>query len=337
MHWTIHPYQYFSQLATQWDQLNQQSIKQPILDSQFIGHCLKHFASGDEIIAYCQDERGPLAIGVFEKIGFGRYRTLQPSQAPLGLWMVRDNKLSTSLLNSLCKALPGFVAMIDILQQDASFIPHQATPRLITCDYITTGRLDVMSDYDDFFASLGKNMRQNYNKVINRCKKNDMPLQALLVTQSHQMEEAIKHFGEFESSGWKGETGTAVNLANTQGQFYLDLLQDYAERDSAEVWYYSVDETIVAADLCIKSGDTIVILKTAYNEQFKKLSPALQLKFEIFRHHANQPQPNRLSNIEFFGKAMEWHKRFNSQLRPIKHFSYFSHGLFLAAYRLLKR
>jgi len=312
-------------------------MKQPILDSQFISHCLSHFASGTEIIATCQDEQGALAIGIFEKIGFGHYRTLQPSQAPLGLWMIRDNQLSAALLRSLTKALPGFVAMIDFLQQDASFIPHQTTPNLITCDYITTGRLDVMTNFDDFFASLGKNMRQNYNKVINRCKKNELPLQALLVTQSQQMEEAVKQFGEFESSGWKGETGTAVNLANTQGKFYRDLLQDYAERNSAEVWYYSVDDTVVAADLCIKSDNTLVILKTAYNEQFKKLSPALQLKFEIFRHHANQEVPNRLMNIEFFGKAMEWHKRFNSQLRPIKHFSYFSHSLFLAAYRLLKR
>jgi CelD/BcsL family acetyltransferase involved in cellulose biosynthesis len=334
MRWTLHQIGEFDSLAAHWDTLNKSSINQSILDSQFIKSCLTHFSQGNEVIALCQDSTGPLAIGVFHKIGFGHYQTFQPSQAPLGLWLVRDNQFNTSLIDGLKKILPGVVFLIDFLQQDTTKINLTGLTNVHTSDYITTGKLDIPTDYQDFFEHLGKNMRQNHNKINNRCTKNNIELSVKLITQSQKMHEAIDHFARFESSGWKGAQGTAVNLNNNQGKFYLELLSNYAQQGLAEAWYYMVDQQVVAADLCIKSNNTLIILKTAYNEDFKKLSPALQLKFEIFKHHSQQQTP--IETVEFFGKAMEWHKRFQSQLRSIEHYTWCSNWLFAAIYRQLR-
>jgi len=337
MKWTIYPCQQFNVIANQWDNLNQASIKQPILDSAFIAICLEVFANGDEIIALCEDEHGPVAAGVFHRVGFGRYATFQPSQAPLGLFMVRDNQLTKSLLHSLSQALPGCVLLIDLLQQDVDSIRFESSIPILSSEYITTGSLAVATDFDAFFASLGKNMRQNYNKVINRSAKQEIVLSTRCQYNAEDVQSAVETFGQFESNGWKGEGGTAVNIDNDQGQFYIKLLEHYAQHNGAEIWHYEVDGQTVAIDLCIKSDQVLIILKTAYDENFKKLSPALQLKFETLRHHAGVTGFERLSRVEFFGKAMEWHKRFNSILRPINHLSYFSHPVWLTLYRWLKR
>jgi len=337
MKWTIIPCQQFDTVAAQWDQLNQGSLQQPILDSAFVEICLEVFASGSELIALCEDKDGPLAIGIFHRVGVGHYATFQPSQAPLGLFIARGNQLSKSLLCGLTQALPGYVVFIDLLQQDSEQMNCPPSLDILKAAYITTSSLAVASNYDEFFISLGKNMRQNHNKVRNRCAKQEINLEATCLYASEEVSDAIETFGRFESSGWKGDGGTAVNIDNDQGVFYLKLLQHYAHQNRAELWQYQVDGQTVAIDLCIKSIDVLIILKTAYNEEFNKLSPALQLKFAIFKHHANQTGDQRLQSIEFFGKAMEWHKRFNSTLRQIEHMSYFSHPLWLALYRLIKR
>lgn len=336
MNWTLFNSKEFGKVATQWDSLNQQSINQPILDSHFIQGCLTHFGTGDEIIARCQDAQGPLAIGIFQKAGFGRYQTFQPSQAPLGLWLVRHNRLSEVLVKGLKQALPGAVLLIDFLQQETSYLDLSQLTNVNTCAYITTGRLDIPTDYNSYFANLGKNMRQNYHKVINRSAKNKITLETKLVSQPQQMLEVIEHFGQFESSGWKGRQGTAVNLANSQGQFYHQLLVGFARRGLAEAWYYLVDRQVVATDLCIKSANTLIILKTAYNEEYKKLSPALQLKFEIFKHHSHHRSETGINAVEFFGKAMVWHKRLHSDLRAIEHITWCSNPVLAAIYRRLK-
>jgi len=336
MKWTLYHHQQFDLVAQHWDDLNLKSNQQPILDSAYVAICLEVFANGTEFIAYCEDDKGPLAIGIFHRIRFGHYATFQPSQAPLGLFIARDNQLSNTLLHSLIKALPGLVIHIDFLQQDTDIITFDDSTMLAT-DYITTGKLAVAQDFSEFFAGLGKNMRQNYNKVINRSAKQGQILSTHRQVHPLDVVAAVALFGQFESSGWKGEGGTAVNIDNQQGQFYVKLLQHYAHNNRAEIWHYQVDGQTVAIDLCIKSAQTLIILKTAYDEQFKKLSPALQLKFEILRHHAALTGEKRLHHVEFFGKAMEWHKRFNSQLRPIKHLSYFSHRIWLNLYRWLKR
>ena len=334
MKWTLLNTTQFSLVANEWDCLNQQSIDQPILDSQFIQICLDNFDHTNTLIAFCNDNKGPLAIGIFQHVGFGRYQTYQFSQAPLGLWMVRDNIWDNQLINSLKKSLPGQVFLIDFIQQDTSKLNITLLRNYSADHYITTGKLQINNDYQEFFNQLGKNMRQNYNKVINRCKKNNIELTTKLVTKPDDILDAINHFGRLESSGWKASGGTAVNINNAQGKFYHQLLSHYAQHGAAEAWYYLADEKIIATDLCIKSGKKLIILKTAYDENFKKLSPALQLKFEIFKHHSHHN--NEIHTVEFFGKPMEWHKRFKSELRDIEHITWCSNPLIKLLYQARK-
>jgi hypothetical protein len=70
-------------------------------------------------------------------------------------------------------------------------------------------------------------------------------------------------------------------------------------------------------DLCIEGNDSIIILKTAYDEHIgNTTSPALLMRQEIFKHLFDD---GILKSIEFYGKVMDWHTKWADEVRTIYH------------------
>ena len=61
-------------------------------------------------------------------------------------------------------------------------------------------------------------------------------------------------------------------------------------------------DTIIASDLTVLSNQSIIILKTTYDENYKRFSPATVLRKLQFEKIFNDPQ---ISQIEFYGKMMD--------------------------------
>ena len=69
-------------------------------------------------------------------------------------------------------------------------------------------------------------------------------------------------------------------------------------------------------DLCIEGPGVLVILKTAYDETYKNVSPASLMRHEYFRQIFDRGSIRR---IEFYGKVMEWHRRWTDDVRVLYH------------------
>jgi hypothetical protein len=69
-------------------------------------------------------------------------------------------------------------------------------------------------------------------------------------------------------------------------------------------------------DLCIESGDVLVVLKTTYDEKVKVVSPATLMRHEIMSRLFEE---GRIGRVEFYGKAMDWHLRWTNDLRTLYH------------------
>jgi hypothetical protein len=72
----------------------------------------------------------------------------------------------------------------------------------------------------------------------------------------------------------------------------------------------------VAADLCIDNGPLVVVLKTAYDERLKSVSPSTLMRQDEF---AAWWAEGRFKRIEFYGKTMEWHTRWTASERTLYH------------------
>ncbi|WJG10468.1 GNAT family N-acetyltransferase [Aliiglaciecola sp. LCG003] len=337
MNWLVFPCSEFPAHQSAWAKLNRDTMNLAFFEPEFVGGLIEHFFSGDEQFVLATHNDKLVMAGFFKPLGKGRWATAMPSQCPLGLFLHRDKDVGEEHMSQLCSALPGKVLMLDMLQMDSKFSQFSPPSAFEKMPYITTGNRPIPDDFDVFFKSLGKNMRQNYNKVINRAARADDILSFQKVSKPEQVKQAILKYGEIESSGWKNDQGTAISPDNTQGKFYQQALSELAEKGKACCWYYLINQQIVAVDLCIQQDDCLIILKTTYNEEFNKQSPALMLKIEMIKYYSEHIASEKIRNIEFYGKAMEWHKRLDSTLREIEHVTYYPNALAKGVINLVKK
>jgi CelD/BcsL family acetyltransferase involved in cellulose biosynthesis len=315
--WRLEPITRFDEVADDWDALSRQCGNVPFLRSDFLRPLLVEFGRGTELICICGPAAAPLAMGIFVRNRPGIWQTFQPSQLPLGAMVARIGSGIDTLLQSLIPALPGIAMAASASQQDPSVQarpPHSSTVH--TLDYVETARVPITGSFDAYWAGRGKNLRQNVKKQQAKLAQEGVITRLDVVTDPRDVAEAIDQYGLLESAGWKATAGTAVSSNNSQGRFYRSVFEQFSEDSSARIYRYRFGEQVVAMDLCLESAGMLVILKTAYDESFKSLSPASLMRHEYFQSIFEE---ERFHTIEFFGKVMEWHLRWTSDVRMLYH------------------
>lgn len=320
MAWQILPAEKFSEYSDKWDTINKQTTDSPVLNAAFVTHSLASFGNGDEKLAIYEQGGDTLAITILCHKKFGVWDTWQPSQSPLGMWIIQDPSMTEELLRALAKKLPGIVLQIGLSQLDPSIFPRPSEgKRIKTLDYIQTASIPADTTYDQYWAARGKNLRHNLKRQRNRLEKDSVATKLHTITQTADVQQAIIEYGELENAGWKSTEGTAVHIDNDQGKFYAGLLNEFCKVGDGAIYQYFYNDKIVATDICIKQGGTFVILKTTYDESIKTSSPAFLMRQEIFQQLFPDPS---ISNIEFYGKVMDWHTKWSDNIRTLYHLNY---------------
>lgn len=318
--WTITPATNFSTYREKWDQLNQEFYESPLLDAEFVSLALKYFGDGSEVIITAMQNSRPMLMAILVKKNFLSWQTFQPSQSPIGLWMIDPSISMLTAHKLLASKLPGLPLILGTTQLDPELIPRpNAASGLRTLDYIKTAKITAPDNFDDYWASRGKNLRKNLKKQRNKLKREGIETRLEIIDDPDQIESAISVFGKLESAGWKNSKGTAVHLENAQGKFYRNLLESFFSRNQGHIYQYRFNDQVVAMDLCVSGKKSIIILKTTYDENFGNYSPALLMREDLFRLIFDQ---HLYENIEFYGKVMEWHTRWSDEIRTLYHVDY---------------
>ncbi|REL31126.1 GNAT family N-acetyltransferase [Thalassotalea euphylliae] len=312
--WHLLPVSEFHTIHAQWDDLNQSTLNQAVLSALFVQSLINTFAK-QPLYILCKYESGCLTFaGIFEQTSNFRWAIFQTSQGPLGAILSKSNMLNRRFFAEINQQLPGTQLLFDLTQLDSAWFEQSDGVECLP--YITTGSLKVPEDFDAYFASLSKNTRQNINKAKNRLNREGVTIELSIVTKPEQIKTYIAHYGELESKGWKSSLGTAVNVDNEQGTFYVDMMTSFAEQGLAQIWCYKFNDDIVAVDLCIVHGDTVTILKTTFDEGFARYSPALLMKVDAYKAMSEQ---GKIKRIEYYGKVMDWHRRLICDERALFH------------------
>lgn len=317
MIWNLHPIERFSAYASQWDTLQRSSTNAPFLEAAFLQPLLEEFGTGSELLAM-GFERGQLrAAAIVKRARAGLWQSFQPAQLPLGAWVAhRDDDLQ-ALSRSLVRALPGLSLGLGVTQVDPMFQNRPDDGAQIRIqDYIDTAWVDVAGNFDAYWDARGKNLKQNTRKQRSKLHADGMVTSLDCVTSPEGVEQAIRDYGALESAGWKAAGGTAVNPDNAQGRFYRKVLESFCALGRGRIYRYRFGDKVVSMDLCLDNGSMIVILKTAYDESYKTVSPSTLMRQDEFRHLFEE---GRFQRIEFYGKVLEWHTRWTTQSRTVFH------------------
>jgi hypothetical protein len=329
MSWTFYPAREFARHRQDWSQLHASldaTHASSLLAAEFVAPLIEQFGSGDELLA-CLREEGTLrgrvrAMAIVHPSRRGAWSTFQPAQAPVGLWLQADGLDTATLARSLLATLPGFPLLLALTQMDPMLLPRPAEgPCTRTLDYIDTARVTLAGSFEAYWNARGKNLRGNLKKQRARLEREGIATRLVIDRAPAAMAQAVADYGHLETSGWKGSEGTAVSVDNAQGRYYRAMLEGMAASDAASVYRYYFGEQLVAMDLCVEDGTSIVVLKTAYDESVpSNLSPTLLMREEACRSLFDG---GRFQRLEFYGRVMEWHTRWTEEVRTMYHVNYY--------------
>ena len=336
MSWKVYPISEFKNHQDCWQRLNREGTGSPLLELAFISPMLHTFSSGKEILARYESDNTLLAMAILSSNSRGKWTTFQPSQAPIGAWIQCAGADLSMLLSTLIKELPGYALNLGVTQQDPDLVPRpQNQSTLKTLDYIQTARISLQGDFDSYWKSRGRRLRQNMRTQRNRLEKNAVTTRLQASTKPEEVEQAIMDYGKIESAGWKAEGGTAIHVQNAQGKFYLNMLEEFCRQGAGRMYRYWYNDKIVAMDLCIEGNGSLIVLKTTYEESLNyRTAPALLMRQEAFKRLFND---GKLKRIEFYGKAMEWHKSLSDELRTMYHINKYRWAPLLLLHDIVRR
>ncbi len=317
MIWKIYPIKEFANLAASWNALVQRNGYPAFLESGFLLPLLQNFGRGDESLALLYDGDILHAGLILNRLGRGQWQTFQPAQLPLGACVAGPNAIAADVLVSLTKQLPGSALVLGLTQLDQQFQARPINSSVLTTqDYIDTSWVDVTGTFDTYWDGRGKNLKQNTKKQRNKLTAENTAVTLECLTDAALVSQAMADYGALESAGWKAADGTAIHPDNAQGRFYTQAFENFCAEGRGRIYRYRFGDKVVSMDLCIESGPVIIILKTAYDESYKSLSPSTLMRQDQFRQFFDEA---RFTRIEFYGKVMEWHTRWLSGTRQIYH------------------
>jgi CelD/BcsL family acetyltransferase involved in cellulose biosynthesis len=315
--WVLLPAAAFDAHASQWDALNARGGGSVLMESRMLACAMRHFGSGAEVLALLSGPEGLRAAAVLGRRNAFTWETFQPSQCPIGAWLQGPGEDLAALLGSLHRRLPLSCLVLSVTQQDPEIVARpQDGPTLRTTDYIETARITVAGDWAGYWSSRGQNLRHNMKRARKKLAQAGLDARLETVTDPAAIADAVGQYGDIETRSWKSGHGTAVSRDNDQGRFYADLLRTFAAHGGGHVWRLKVGDDTAAVDLCLRSPREVVILKTTFDERYGDYSPAFLMREEAFQGVFSARSSGR---IEFYGRAMEWHKRWSEELRTMYH------------------
>jgi CelD/BcsL family acetyltransferase involved in cellulose biosynthesis len=319
--WRLHPSGEIERFAETWELLRRDLGSNPLLHLDFVIPLLEHLGTGHELLAVYGHPHAPDAMAFVVRSSAVSWQTFQPAQAPIGIWMARPTVDLRHLSRALLDALPGMPAIVGITQQDPLIACRPIDgDRLDTLDYIQTANVTVNCSFEDYWQARGKNLRRNMKRHRARLEREGVSPRLETIVHAVEVDQAIANYAQLETAGWKAKGGTAISVDNPQGCFYRDMLKRFCRRGAGRIYRYWFNDRVVAMDLCIEEDDTVVMLKTTYDESIDTVSPGLLMREEEFRQiFASQ----RTSRVEFYGRMLEWQTRWTAEARTLYHVNYY--------------
>jgi hypothetical protein len=298
--WDLMPASQLPDFRETWDRLRRAHHDgHALLAPGVTETAVAHFADDSVILAIGRDGSRITAMALLAPTTSGRWSTFYPSQVPYTLFVSEQPLLLSA--RSLLRELPGFGWEFGLMHMDDAYGHREpALPETVPLEYGTTIAVETRGSFEDYWAGRSRNLRKNVNRYQRRFEREGMSPRLVVLADEAQMHEAVERYGELESRGWKGRSGSAVHGGNEQGRFYTELLERMAAEDAARVYELWIDDTLLASRLTICAGGMLVILKTTYNESYARYAPGQLLLFETLRVLFADPA---VEIVEFYTRA----------------------------------
>ena len=305
-----------------WNELNKICGNHILLDAAFVRELIRYFAPKETLLGIEDNQSNP-AMAVVKKARIGFWQTFQPSQAPIGLFLLPKSDAGEQQVAALLRRLPGLCLGFALTQQDPDFTSFRELPKCRTIeivDYINTPKITLTGTFENYWSNRGRDLTRNIARRLRRATEDGIQFELVTIRDVERVARCIQEYAALEAVGWKGKQGTAVTAQNAQGLFYRQILEKFCERGEGVVYQLSMDGKVVASDLCVERNGMLVVLKVTYDETVRNVSPSFLLRKMVLE---NLFRAGKIRTVEFYGRVRDWHTKWTHEVRTMYHINFY--------------
>jgi CelD/BcsL family acetyltransferase involved in cellulose biosynthesis len=172
-----------------------------------------------------------------------------------------------------------------------------------------SGAVSPIVDTSGDFEAWRKLSKPRWGAPLERFRRKmgrDHEAEHVTVAEPVDLDAELEDGFRVEASGWKGEAGTAIVSSPDTEAFYRGIARAFADRGELRLSRIVLDGEVAAFDLCLLHRGRLYLLKTGFDERFRKLAPGLVMRLSTIERCFELG----LDAHELLGEESEWKLKF---------------------------
>src|SRR3954447_1359684 len=175
--------------------------------------------------------------------------------------------------------------------------------------------VDTSGDLEAYMAAQSRKHRKELGRLRRKLEAAG-ELSFEFADGSEGLDELLEEGFAIEGSGWKSESGTAINSSPAERRFYTEVARWAARSGWLRLAFLRLDRRAIALDFRPDNGGAFYALKGGFDTDFRRLGPGVVLTHESIRRAFEDPG---LRSYEFLGESdpykLAWTDKTHPRLR----------------------
>jgi CelD/BcsL family acetyltransferase involved in cellulose biosynthesis len=235
--------------------------------------------------------------------------------SPLYRPLARDQTSLRDISTAALRHVRGHLIVEALPQEDPALAELRRAAREAHAHTLCSDlRVSPIVDTTGDFASWRAGSRPRWGAPLERFRRKmlrENGAEIRVVLPPERLESELERGFAVEASGWKGKAGTAINSAASTAQFYGELSRSAHARDELRLSTITLDGELAAFDLTLLRHGRLFLLKTGFDERYRRLAPGLVLRLSVIERCFELG----LSAHELLGDDSEWKRKFSTSSR----------------------
>jgi CelD/BcsL family acetyltransferase involved in cellulose biosynthesis len=333
--WITDP-QGFAALASEWDTLLPPDARPFDLYCWYAAWW--EAFGGEAELAVCTLRRGGGLAGVLPLChDDGELRALANGHSPVFRPLASDAEAMEGLLAAAMGEGASQLELIGLPEADPCVAGLEAAAAVAPMTLLVEpGYASPIVDTSGDFEVWRKGSKARWGAPLERFRRKmgrDFEAELSIVERPIDLAAELEAGFAVEASGWKGKAGTAIVSQPETAAFYRRIAEAFHERDELRLSRIVLDGEAAAFDFCLLHRERLYLLKTGFDERFRKLAPGLVMRLSIVERCFELD----IEAHELLGEESEWKAKFATGKRPHVSATAYPKGPAGSAKRLYRR
>lgn len=310
----VESFERLAQLREPWEELAA-SEPTPFCSHAWFSVWWDAFGGDDRLFVALLWDHEALVAAYPLRMRDGRLSAMANVHSPLFRPLARDRQalrqISAAVLDRIGRhaqiaPLPADDDALSDLQQ----IAHESHTRTMRSQLHISPIVDTVGEFDAWRAS----SRPRWGAPLERFRRKmtrENAAELRMVETPEDLERELDRGFVVEASGWKGTAGTAIASSPETERFYRGIARAAAARGELRLSGITLDGELAAFDLTLLRNGRLYLLKTGFDERWRRLAPGLVLRLSVIERCFELG----LLAHELLGDDSEWKRKFSTSSR----------------------